>query len=202
MYRTWKPFIIHSESDLHSSERIHELYKERSRGSIFIIIAFAFCVLMCLAVAVLLIVSIQAYLWSLFMFVMSAVFLWACKQFHLARISDPILHYLHSPEDFIFTKGELISASFTTSGERRMNRQMLVEGKGKTLEGKELLFFETFSPDIWPFINPGEEENLRPGDDWYSEKGKRKSLPITVHIIYEKKTLDSAMIGIDQHALL
>lgn len=198
MYRTWKPLIIQSESDLHSSERIHELYKERSRGSILIILTFVFCALMSLALAVFLIIAIKAYLWSLFMFIMSGIFLWVAKQFHLNRVSDPILHYLHSPEDFIFTKGELISATLTSAGERRSNRKMLVEGKGKTLEGEELLFFETFSPDIWPFTNPGEEENLRPGDDWYSEKGKRKSLPITVHIIYEKKTLDSVMIGIDQ----
>jgi len=62
-------------------------------------------------------------------------------------------------------------------------------------------FIEEFQPSLWSkyFTDKNEEQNLRKGDDWYSEKGKRIPLPVPVWVLHNKSNIQyGTLIGIDK----
>lgn len=202
MYRSWKTLLIDNENDLRSSERIRKLqWARNSIALIFVIIGFTLAGIACIGIAFLLIKAAQAYLWSLFMLLMSAVFFWGANQFLKERKIDPIRNYLRNPQNFEFIKGELVSATYQYNDNNRRNSRMMVEGQAKTSDGVSLLFYEDFDPSIWPFVEKGAEKHLKAGDDWFELKGLRKTLPIQVYVLYQKHEQHAVLIGIDREFL-
>lgn len=52
---------------------------------------------------------------------------------------------------------------------------------------KKIQFFEEFSPRSWSYVGKDEDESkITEDDDMYSEKGKRKKLPIEIKVIFKK----------------
>ncbi|MDG0815204.1 hypothetical protein [Bdellovibrio svalbardensis] len=156
-------------------------------------------------IAASLLIIVQGYFSSIIMIVMAALCFFAASLFLKERNLDPLRNFLRNPDDFEFVKGEIVSATYNAN-ENRRNSRMLIEGVGKTLSGEPLLFFESFAPDIWPFLNEGENERLKPGDDQYDLKGKKRTLPVPIYVIYQKRSnlqsnsvgVAAALVGIDK----
>lgn len=208
MYRSWKTLLISEESDLRSVERIRKLHTARSHVSLLVIIAFVLAGILSLLVAIAL-AATKGYLPGILMLVMAALCFLAAKLFQKERAIDPIRNFLKNPDAFEFAKAEIVSATYNPSDTRR-NSRMLVQGEGKTPDGTPILFFESFSADIWPFVNAGDEENLKKGDDQYDQKGKKRTLPVPIYVIYQKRSglnpsragVTAALIGIDKNQVI
>lgn len=98
---------------------------------------------------------------------------------------NPLGGYLKNPSDYVFAEGKIERADYISDGKRSTAR-MAVKGSF----GEKGLFFEDFSPELWSrsVADKGEEEGLKPGDDWHSEKGKRMKLPLPAWVLYDRKT--------------
>ncbi|XGC79811.1 hypothetical protein ACES2L_10765 [Bdellovibrio bacteriovorus] len=113
------------------------------------------------------------------------------------RSLNLISQYLKNPQHFEFVEGELISANYSRSDNRR-NNKFLVEGKG-TYQGHEFIALEHVSSYIWPFVDAKEDEQIEEGDDWYDLKGKRVRLPVKAYFLLDKRTPNRAtLVAIDK----
>lgn len=164
------------------------------------VVGFSFAGIASLSLAAILIEAIDSYFWAILISAIGAVLFWGANLFGKERKIDPFRNFLTNPEHFEFVEGQLVSASYSYNGNSR-NSRMIVKGEAKTKEEAPLLFFEFFDPNIWPFVEAGEEDNLTPGDDWYELRGQRKTLPVPIYVLYHKKTNQASMVGIDHHVL-
>lgn len=105
---------------------------------------------------------------------------------------NPLGGYLKNPSDYVFAEGKIERADYISDGKRSTAR-MVVKGSF----GEKGLFFEDFSPELWSrsVADRGEEEGLKPGDDWHSEKGKRMKLPLPAWILYDRKTPGAGVLA-------
>jgi hypothetical protein len=110
---------------------------------------------------------------------------WGGKKFWQARQLDPLRGYLFRPSDYGFIAGEITGSSYAP-GERRSLGRIIAQGQAVLPDGQKLLFFEFFKPSAWPYVDKDADAGLKPGDDWYDQKGRRPYLPVAVSVIYAK----------------
>ena len=111
--------------------------------------------------------------------------LWMSHMFRKEIRFNPIGAYLKDQASCVFTEGWIEEANYLSDGNRGGDRTSV---KGNF--GERGLFFEDFLPGLWSraVADQGEEEGLKPGDDWYAEKGKRVRMPIPVWIISKRES--------------
>ena len=111
--------------------------------------------------------------------------LWMGWTFFKYLRSNQLGGYLKDPSGYVFAEGKMEEADYISDGNRSGDR-MLVKGSF----GEKGIFLEEFSPSVWSrgVADRGEEEGLKPGDDWHSEKGKRIKLPLPAWVLYDRKT--------------
>lgn len=114
----------------------------------------------------------------------SLMCLWMSYMFRKEIRLNPLGAYLKDQASCVFSEGRIEEANYLSDGNRGGSRTAV---KGSF--GESGLFYEIFQPDLWSraVAERGEEEGLKPGDDWYSEKGKRVKLPIRVWIIAKRE---------------
>lgn len=123
----------------------------------------------------------------------------AVRLFRQEIALNPIRQYLKDPSGFEFIQGEMVSGDYSSGGSKG-GRKIIVQIQGKDSSGKELLAIEFFSPSAWPFTTQDAEDSLQEGDDWYDMKGKRRILPVKVHLLHHPK-FTTALVGIDKNLL-
>lgn len=209
MYTSWKHLILKNEHELKDRARLKRLYRSQALPMYFVIGGFSLGGVTCIFASFpLFAMSIQAngfhlglLIGGLFVLIFSLVFFGAGWMFKKNLDMDLLRNYFRDPEKFEFIKGKLTSAHFSSTGEKASIR-MMVKGEG-VYNGKKILVSEDFRPSIWPFTDIESEESLRPGDDWYDMKGKRKVLPVDVHILVDVAGSSyGKLIGIDAGEIL
>ncbi|MDD5210636.1 MAG: hypothetical protein PHV36_14705 [Elusimicrobiales bacterium] len=194
MYKSFEDLAVKDEADLRDVSRVRRLYWKNNYG---LYIAAAGCSAAGLGLAGLAV-------WAFFckfsgkpmpvevfrpLFGVGAIgggmCLWMGWMFSKELRLSPLGGYLEKPSDYVFAEGRIENADYISDG-KRSSARMSVKGRF----GENGIFFEDFSPDIWSrsVADRGEEEGLKPGDDWYSEKGKRVKLPLPAWVLYSRKT--------------
>jgi membrane protein implicated in regulation of membrane protease activity len=178
MYRAWDSLIIEKEADVMSVERIRRLKKARAAVSYFVVAGFILGAVAALGFTFSLVLA-QLYLPGLCVLFLAASLFFAAYLFNRERLLDPIRNFLMNPKGFEALKGQLITATYNSS-ENRRNSRMLVEGEVTSSDGKKILFFESFSPDAW---------------------GEQRALPLPVYVLYDRRSRQAALLGIDRELL-
>lgn len=194
MYKSFEDLAVKDDADLRDPARVRRLYWKNNYG---LYIAAIFCSAAGLGLAGL---AVWALVWKFTGRPMPAdVFrplfgvgaagggmcLWMGWMFSKALRSNPLGGYLKDPSGYVFAEGRIERADYLSDG-NRSGARMFVKGSF----GEKGLFFEDFSPQAWSrsVADRGEEEGLKPGDDWHSEKGKRVKLPLPAWVLYDRKT--------------
>ncbi|WP_413289172.1 hypothetical protein [Bdellovibrio sp. HCB337] len=205
MYTSWQHLIVHNETELHDKRRIKKLIRASGTIGYFGVLAFAVAGIASLIFAGFFIfqgVEYQSYKVSMFaasvvMIALASLFFVGTRMFLQEVKINPLRNFAQNPNDFEFVEGTLESSTYVPGQSRRQDH-MVVVGKAYSSTGAELYVREQFSTRIWNFINNGAEESLKKGDDWYDQKGKRKTLPVPAYFIYPKRDPTvAALVGID-----
>lgn len=188
MYKSFTIFSVADERALRDPVRIRALGRARHAGTLAGVIMLATGGLGCLALG-----AGGVYLkltaaspqpkeaWTMMGigFGFGAMMLLMAAAFYRERALCPLAGYLRSPQRYDFVKGRLVEATYISDGSRS-SRKMLVRGS----YGDKGLFIEEFDPDAWSdAVAERGEENLKPGDDRYDQKGRRVRLPIDVWVL-------------------
>ena len=205
MHTTFKHLVIDSQSQLYDLKRIKRIFIHYYLG-FFVVVFF------CSILTVLSLVISSWILWTMWntryfnskelwiSFGISVLFFVICyvmaKMFLKEIIISDILGYIKHPQQYIISEGQIVKAEYIPGGGSSKGR-MIVHG---TFNDKGM-FIEEFQPSLWSkyFTDKNEEQNLRKGDDWYSEKGKRIPLPVPVFVLHNKSSIQyGTLIGIDK----
>jgi hypothetical protein len=120
------------------------------------------------------------------------------KMFLKEIINSDIFGYLKYPQRYMISKGTIEKAEYIPGGGDSSKGRMIIHG---TFSDNGI-FIEEFNPSLWSkyFADRNEEQNLKEGDDWYSEKGKRIPLPVPVWVLHNKSNIQyGSLIGIDKN---
>lgn len=194
MYKNFEMLAVADEQDLRDPARLRRIYWGNNYG---LYIAAAGCGLAGLALLALAAWPVYfkigggdmpaGVLWSLFGTGAGGAMmtLWMSHMFRKEIRFNPIGAYLRDQASCIFSEGRIEEVSYLSDGNRSGARASV---KGSF--GESGLFYEDFLPGLWSraVADNGEEEGLKPGDDWYAEKGKRVRLPIRVWIIAKRES--------------
>lgn len=205
MYTSWQHLIIHNETELHDKHRIHKLVRASGAIGYIGLAAFAIAGIASLIFAGFFIyqgVQYQSYQISMFaasvvMIALAALFFVGTKMFFLEIRMNPLRNYIQHPDDFEFVRGTLESSTYVSGQSRRQDHYVVV-GKAHSRKGADLFVQEQFSTRIWNFTTSNAEKSLKKGDDWYDQKGQRRTLPVPAYFICEKNDPQvAALVGID-----
>ncbi|WP_415062535.1 hypothetical protein [Bdellovibrio sp.] len=209
MYTSWKALAVNNESEIQSSSRLKKVLWAKDGMLLPVIIMFMLASLLSLFLGgFFFYLSVTHYLgWgaglgtTLVMIVMAILFAVGARLFHRERKMDLIRNYLLRPQDFEFVTGTLESFSYSYDSGGGVHRgRILVKGMARDSLGNELLALEQFSSRVWPFTTGELDQQIQEGDDWYSLKGKRQTLPIKAYFLCEKRNPRvAALVGIDKH---
>jgi hypothetical protein len=110
--------------------------------------------------------------------------------------TDPLFVYLRASDEYEIVEGTLNHVDYIHTGDRGRG-YMRVRGYAKNSKGQKVSLLEDFRRGGWSYANRDSGKNLKPGDDWYSAKGKRETLPIKVYAAVRRKGATvGALIGI------
>lgn len=194
MYKSFESLSVTDDSDLRDPARLRRLYWSDNYG---LYIASGGTALTGLALLALAVWSVHYQLgggdlparafWSIFGTGAGGALmcLWMSYMFRKEIRFNPIGAYLKDQASCVFSEGRIEEANYLSDGNRGGDRTMV---KGSF--GESGLFYAEFQPALWSraVAERGEEEGLKPGDDWYSEKGKRAKLPIRVWVIAKRES--------------
>ena len=194
MYKSFEILAVTDESDLRAAARLRRMYWSNNYG---LYIAAAGCGLVGLALLALAAWSFYYKLgggdmptrvfWPLFGTGAggAVMCLWMSHMFRKEITLNPIGAYLRDQASCVFAEGRIEKATYLSDGNRGGAKDTV---KGSF--GEKGIFLEDFMPSLWSraVADRGEEEGLKPGDDRYSEKGKRARLPLRVWVLYKRES--------------
>jgi len=193
MYKTFSDLAVRDDAELRDAGRIRRLYWGTNSG-----LYFAAGACSAVGIALLGVAAWMVYcklsgknmpgpvFWPLFgTGAFGGIVLWMGWMFSKELRINPLRAYLKDPSACVFSKGSIDKAVFLSDGKRASER-MSVTGTF----GEGGIFIADFDPRLWSrsVADRGEEEALKPGDDWYSEKGKRLKLPLPAWVISNRAT--------------
>lgn len=206
MYRKLDSLLFVDEESKRDPQRIRAVARARNHAPWFVTGGFALAGGGAASFAILIAVALgkqaplPAAIGATMCALLSLSLFWAAWLFWQERKLDPLRGFLQNPKDYGFYEGTLQEATYH-GGSNRSTDRILVEGS-VVVRGKTFPLFETFSPRAWPFADKREEKSLKPGDDWYDQKGKRPKLPIPVTVLVNQNDpARCALIGIHHEIL-
>jgi hypothetical protein len=207
MLRTWKVLSYLDDHDLRSRSRLRRLWLARNVGTWAASLGSGMGAIALAGTVMLLVIALPRssvqelailIASSLLTLGMSVLFGWAARVFALEAQQDPLGRYLKEPRDFKIFRGEIRKATYVAGSKRSLDR-MNLRGMARSPEGVAFDFEETVAARIWYFRD--NEKRLKPGDDWYSAKGKRVALPVAVQVLcdlHAQREPKAVLVGIHQ----
>lgn len=202
MYRSFEDLSIRDEAHLRDPQRVRSLNRKRNFGTWIAVALLAPAGLACLALGAagvylkLMVASAPPQAGWVLMgvgFFFGLMMLVMARAFYREAAGCALAGYLKAPQRYDFKKGSITGAVYHYNGDRG-SAKMLVKG----VYGESGLFYEEFDARVWSaaVADRGEGGGLKPGDDWYSEKGKRVSLPLEVWVVCEIGGVNASLAGI------
>lgn len=207
MHKTFKYLAVDTQSQLYDLKRIKRIFVHYYFGH-FIVILF------CSVFTVLSAITGGWLLWIMWdsrsftnkelwiSFGVSVLFFVICyamtKAFLKEIINSDFTGYLKHPQNYCISEGQIEKAEYIPGSGSGSKGRMIIHG---TFSDNGM-FIEEFQPSLWSkyFADKYEEQNLKEGDDWYSEKGKRIPLPVPVWVLHNKSNIQyGSLVGIDKN---
>jgi hypothetical protein len=208
MYHSWETLFIKTEQELKDPARIQRVLRARGAINGWVIFGFIFGGLVSAGLGAFMIwvfgfeqFELKGILGSIPLLLMTAACFYTAKLFSKEITLDLIRKFLKNPEDFEFIKGQLCAA-FYLAGEKRSQDSMVIEGRGTTSSGVEVKSRDQMHPSIWPFTSEEADTQLKPGDDYFDQKGRRPRLPVPIYLLCPKENPKWAVfVGIDRELM-